>query len=194
MQDSISNTIIPSGVDKIEHLSNDIVSNANQIRAIVQPMDDVPSWAKPIIDLFHIESNEILQLFHMDGWNLFVTLFVYALALYVWIVGIPYCICCFRKRKKNQNRYGHVKENKSNKTLMRTVWKVLTIIPKHVILLPWDIVNYGFTIWEYFYENPIKRDRELFSTDGFPLLSLSFKIAIFLSVFLSKSHTIKKRR
>lgn len=178
MQDSISNTIIPSGVDKIEHLSNDIVSNANQIRAIVQPMDDVPSWAKPIIDLFHIESNEILQLFHMDGWNLFVTLFVYALALYVWIVGIPYCICCFRKRKKNQNRYGHVKENKSNKTLMRTVWKVLTIIPKHVILLPWDIVNYGFTIWEYFYENPIKRDRELFSTDGFPLLSLSFKIAI----------------
>ena len=88
MPDSISSKIISSSADRIENLSNGIVSNANEIHAIVHPTGNTSGWDSVCMWFQNYSlKNNVQDFFQMDGWNLFITIFINVLSLYVIFRG-----------------------------------------------------------------------------------------------------------
>lgn len=193
MQDSIYTTINTSSVDRIEHLSKSIVSDASQIHTILHHDDSLSIWDS-ICMWFQNYSlwNNIQDLFHMDGWNLFITLFVNCLSLYVLIRGIfivrtvkaDFDAYIRKLDDKKKTRKAIEKNTKDERTKVKKhfwkiCWSIVVNCGNHLILLPNTIIDFVCTIIDY-WNNRIKFDREILSTNGYPLLKLSIKLAVLL--------------
>lgn len=198
MQDSIYTTINTSSVDRIEHLSKSIVSDASQIHTILHHDDSLSIWDS-ICMWFQNYSlwNNIQDLFHMDGWNLFITLFVNCLSLYVLIRGIfivrtvkaDFDAYIRKLDDKKKTRKAIEKNTKDERTKVKEhfwkiCWSIVVNCGKHLILLPNTIIDFGCTIIDY-WNNRIKFDREILSTNGYPLLKLSIKLAVLLPLIVT---------
>lgn len=204
MPDSISSKIISSSADRIENLSNDIVSNANEIHAIVHPTGNTSGWDSVCMWFQNYSlKNNVQDFFQMDGWNLFITVGVYGLSLYVWYKVIriylkikkdpqTYKNQFLKERletKKKKNKPAKPEDNSKSIFSIRILLKRLVIwLVKwgwtNIKILPKTIIDFFYTL-RFYWNNTILFDRDILSTNGYPLLKLSLKLAILLPLTIT---------
>lgn len=188
MPDSISSKIISSSADRIENLSNDIVSNANDIHAIVHPTGNTSGWDSVCMWFQNYSlKNNVQDFFQMDGWNLFITIFINVLSLYVIFRGF-FIIRSYKKEKIASNnikkKEGNEEKTNNKKSVLQVIMWCFANALYTLINLPSIIFDFYLTLVDY-WNNEIKFDRDILSTNGYPLLKLSLKLAILLPLTIT---------
>lgn len=184
---AILDTCIADNLNMVDSLENHLDCLETQINGIYansEPLAHLGNtfyyymslFYKVIIDLLQKLGLEGIQ--NMDDWNLFVTVCVYCVSIYVLIVGLFYIFIRKRKQLKNVKKRKIEELSSSKRIVNRILWAIF-FIPKHILLLPILIVDLASKIIEYF-RNPIKFDRDILSADGKQLIKLSVKIAVLL--------------
>lgn len=171
---------------KIDTLANAIKDNVNEIQTIVQTKDlSNSNMFTSFLDFWHTTKDAFLNInfdllwikfcatfSQMDSWNKSVTFIVYILSLYFWIYVFGRGFFSIVKRITNRS----IISLKGIET--KNFWLSFLVSS---VLLPKTIIDFANKINNY-YRNPIKFDREILATNGFPLFKQSAKLAILLPI------------